>query len=614
MSTSRYVFVHRAVQAGGSALVFVALCGAILGLANYFRQPGRSQVEADATQTSMSSADALPVPSDAAGRPAASGERYLVAQRTRTEGPPFPVRLPAPEFPADATWANTSKPLQLKDLKGKFVLLDFWTYCCINCQHVLPTLHKLEKAYPNELVVIGVHSAKFDEEQEAENIEQAVLRHGIEHPVINDAGHGIWKSYGVRAWPTIVLIDPEGFVVAKAGGEFKFEAVDAALKAALPYYRKNRTLDTSPLEFDLLAGDREPTPLKFPGKVLADEAGGRLFIADSSHHRIVVTQFDGTLLEVIGSGREGLQNGDFATAEFNHLQGMALQDDTLYVADTENHCIRKVDLAARRVATAAGTGQQADNSWPGFNPAAPAAQLPRRFVGRPRVTSLASPWALLIHKTNLYIAMAGSHQIWRMTLNEREIGPYAGNGREDIVDGLLLPRKPYEAGFSSFAQPSGLTTDGETIYVADSEGSSIRGVPLNPTEQVATVVGTSGLPSARLFTFGDRDGSGREVLLQHPLGVVWHDGRVYIADTYNNKIKVLDPERRSVATIAGSGDAGSDDGVPGEFDEPAGLTYAAGKLYVADTNNHRIRTVDLENGNRVATLEITGLQPPAAER
>ncbi len=235
---------------------------------------------------------------------------------------------------------------------------------------------------------------------------------------------------------------------------------------------------------------------------------------------------------------------------------------------------------------------------------------PGRFVGPPKTTALSSPWDLLIHGSDLYIAMAGNHQIWKMSLDGKEIGPHAGNGREDIVDGAMLPPQPYAPGFASFAQPSGLASDGQTLFVADSEGALVRSVPFGRGE-VKTIVGTSGLKGARLFTFGDADGPRNKVLLQHPLGLAWHDG-IYIADTYNNKIKRIDAVRGSAAAVAGSGKAGAADGAVREaqFSEPSGLAYADGKLYVADTNNHLIRTIDLVHDNRVATLEIRGLKPP----
>ena len=295
---------------------------------------------------------------------------------------------------------------------------------------------------------------------------------------------------------------------------------------------------------------------------------------------------------------------------FDHPQGMVLRGETLYVADTENHTLRKVDLKAKQVTTIAGIGQQARGPWPGMKldeDAPGGAVLPDRFVGKPRETPLNSPWDLWIHGGDLYIAMAGPHQIWKMPLDESEIGPFAGNGREDIVDGPLLPKRPYTLGHSSFAQPSGLASDGKSLFVADSEGSSIRAVPFDPAKEVETIVGTAHLDSGRLFHFGDKDGEGAAVMLQHALGVVFHDGRLYVADTYNNKIKVVDPKRKTSKTIAGTKDDTT------VFDEPAGISFAGGKLYVADTNNSRIRTVDLAKGNRVETLTIAGLTPPAAK-
>jgi len=523
---------------------------------------------------------------------------------------PFPRRFPAPEFPAESEWLNVGGPLRNRDLRGKFVLLDFWTYCCINCMHVLPELKKLERAYPNELVVIGIHSAKFEAEKGKKNIEEAILRYEIEHPVVNDSDHEIWQMYGVNSWPTVLLIDPEGNAIWGKPGEVKFREVDVLLETGIPYYRQQGLLDSTSIRFDLLAHRQENTPLRFPGKVLADTNSDRLFIADSNHNRIVVTTRNGRLLETIGSGAIGRANGGFRTATFDHPQGLVLIDESLYVADTENHLLRKIDLRSKRVQTVAGTGVQAERPWPGLEKLKQTDPLPKRWVGAPLKTALNSPWALWVHRGDLYIAMAGPHQIWKMPLDGSEIGPYAGNGREDIVDGPLLPRKPYDLGYSSFAQPSGLASDGRWLYVADSEGSSIRAVPFDLKKNVRTVTGTAHLPQGRLFTFGDQDGEREDVLIQHALGVVYHDGDLYIADTYNNKIKIINAKTGQTRTLAGTGNPGSSD-KSGEFDEPAGITYVDGTLYVADTNNHLIRTVDVATG-RVGTLKIEGLtgRPP----
>ncbi len=530
---------------------------------------------------------------------------------------PFARKEKVPPLPQNLTWLNTAGPLELHDLRGKFVLLDFWTYCCINCMHILPELHKLEQAWPKNLVVIGVHSAKFTTEQDTQDIRAAIQRYKIEHPVINDARHELWESFGVQAWPTVILIDPEGYAVWGTSGEITFEQVDKVIRAGMPYYRQNKLLDETPLRFDMERNAAAATPLRFPGKILADEASGRLFISDSNHNRIVVAKLDGTLLSVIGSGVAGRQDGDFTTAQFNQPQGLALYGDQLFVADTENHEIRRVDLAGRKVTTVAGTGRQSRE------PVGPGRRAD------PRHTALSSPWDLLLHGDDLFIAMAGCHQIWRMRIDGSAIGPYAGNAREDIVDGPRLPKKTYELGSASFAQPSGLASDGTWLYVADSEGSSIRAVPLGPRPEVRTVVGTAQLPVARLFTFGDVDGPASKARFQHPLGLAWHDGRIYVADTYNHKIRVVEPSDGTTRTLACGWSPGfgrnttetppeggtRNPGMPPKggtltgFFEPAGLVVAEGKVFVADTNNHLIRTIDLQT-LQVRTLTIAGLMPP----
>ena len=519
---------------------------------------------------------------------------------------PFPRRFEVSDFPKGITWLNTKNPISKRDLKGKFVLLDFWTYCCINCIHVLPELKKLEKKYPNRLVVIGVHSAKFETEKDTKNIREAILRYEIEHPVINDFDHKVWNQFNARSWPTIRLLDPEGKIVAGHSGEIRFEDLDAFLKPAIEYYEKRGLIDKTPLKFELESASEKPTPLRFPGKIFADNVNKRLFITDSNHNRIVVTDLNGKLLETIGSGRIGAADGDFTSCEFDHPQGTFLNGDMLYVCDTENHNLRKVDLKKKTVTTIAGLGKQASRAFQHLN--FDEKEQFEIFSGDPKTTALNSPWALWVHGKDLFIAMAGPHQIWKMPLDESKIGPFAGNGREDIVDGPLLPREPYQMGFSSFAQPSGLASDGKWLYVADTEGSSIRAVPFDSKESVKTIVGTAEERSGRLFIFGDKDGKKDDVLLQHAIGIAYHEKQLFICDTYNNKIKVIDAATGETKTIAGTGKPGKDDAT-GTFDEPAGLAYADGHLFVADTNNHLIRKVDPKSG-KVSTFNIAGLEPP----
>ncbi len=444
------------------------------------------------------------------------------------------------------------------------MLLDFWTYCCINCMHILPELKKLEHAFPDNLVVIGVHSGKFDNEKDAENIRQAVRRYNIEHPILNDPNYAVWDRWGIDTWPSLRLIDPEGKLVWGISGEVDFATLEREIKSRLPSYRHRGLLNEKPLVFNREAAQRKETPLLFPGKVLADQASQRLFIADSNHNRIVICDLDGRLIDAVGSGAAGREDGDYAEARFQQPQGMAIKESMLYIADTENHLLRKIDLKAKRVTTIAGTGQQRRESR----------AVTRRRLGDPLRTELSSPWDLCLHEDSLYIAMAGPHQIWQMSVDEKHIGVHAGNGVEDIVDGPL-PRTSHVFGGPSFAQPSGLATDGRWLYVADSEGSSIRAVPFNLSQNVTTVVGTAKMPNDRLFTFGDDDGPAERARFQHPLGVAFADGRLYVADTYNNKIRAIDLASQQVSTVAGSGEEVLSD-EPAEFDEPGGISVAAG--------------------------------------
>src|SRR5262245_32518547 len=492
------------------------------------------------------------------------------------------VRIHAPELSGGAEWFNIATPLTIRALRGKVVLLDFWTYGCVNCMHILPDLKRLEEKYGRELVVIGVHSAKFTNERETENIRRIIVRYDITHPVVNDASFAIWKAYGARAWPTQVLIDPEGYVVATASGEGHADGFHRAIAAVIQVFDDRGLIDRTPLPKSLERERLATSTLAFPGKVLADEANGRLFISDSKHHRVVVAGLDGRILDVIGDGHAGLVNGAFDGARFYRPQGLALDGARLYIADTENHAVRMADLERRRVTTVAGTGRQA--AWGGQG-------------GVAQTTLLSSPWDLQIAPARrslgggglLFVAMAGTHQIWMIDLERQLALPYAGSGREARLDGSVDE--------AAFAQPSGLALVDSTLYVADSESNILRAIALPPENRVRTIAGGD------LFEFGDRDGRGDRARLQHPLGIAAAGTRLFVADTYNHKIKMVNPDTGDVRTFAGTGDEGSADGpaAAATFYEPGGISATADALYVADTNNHAIRKVDLATG-AVATV------------
>ena len=496
--------------------------------------------------------------------------------------------LPSDLLDGGVAWIN-SGPIKMQDLKGKIVVLDFWTYCCINCHHVLPDLAKLEEKYKNQLVVIGVHTPKFPTERDVKTVRQKVREYGIRHPVVCDSDQIIWNRLGVNSWPTVGVLDPEGKVVFATSGEGHLAELDRVIGAEIEKARANKTLDETPVKFFPEVEKPDETPLLFPGKVVADEVGNRLFVADTGHNRIVMTDLSGKTPVLIGSGSTGLTDGAFEKAEFHRPQGMALVGDVLYVADTENHAIRAVNLTTKTVTTVAGTGEQS-RRVEHVGPASPGKR-----------TALNSPWDLA-HVANsriLYIAMAGSHQIWHMDLETDVIGLWAGTGHENIVDGPI--------GAAAFAQPSGLTTDGHHLFVADSEVSAIRSISLGGGKHnVVSIVGEG------LFEFGDVDGRGAEVRLQHCLGVAFGAGKLFIADTYNNKVKICDPKTRSVKTLVGTGKAG-DSNSPAQFSQPGGLSVAGKALYVADTNNHQIRVVNLAD-DAVRTLALGDLSPPAVRR
>src|SRR5579871_3668049 len=319
-----------------------------------------------------------------------------------------PVR--APELNG-AAWLNTDHPLTLADLKGKLVLLDFWTYCCINCMHVLPDLKYLEEKYAGQpLVVIGVHSAKFENEQDIDNIRNAILRYGITHPVVVDVNHRLWNAYAVRGWPTVVLVDPSGYLLGSVSGEGHREQLDTVIDAALNAYSVAGMLNETPLPVHLESDTIIDTPLSYPGKVLADEASKRLFISDSGHHRVVIATPDGALLETIGTGTAGADDGSFEEATFHNPQGLALdaEHDWLYVADTDNHLLRRLDLKARTVSTVAGTGEQGI----GPNLTAPAREQP-----------LNSPWDVCFVDDLLYIAHIPGRVERLLARRSRQIRP-----------------------------------------------------------------------------------------------------------------------------------------------------------------------------------------------
>lgn len=467
----------------------------------------------------------------------------------------------APEFSSGLQWLNVSKPLALVDLRGKVVILDFWTYGCINCMHVIPDLKRLEAKYGNKLAVIGVHSPKFENEKNLDTLRNIVIRYDLAHPVVNDTQFTLWRQYGIQAWPTLVIIDPAGGIVGGISGEGHYDILDKHVGNLLSQFAAQ--INTAPLPLALEKNQATASLLTAPGKIATN--GGRVAIADSSHHRILLTDTTGKITQIVGDGAAGFKDGAPSTARFFSPQGLCFGDGGLYVADTGNHAIRFIDLARRSVTTVAGNGRKEG----GISAEA------KKYE-----TVLRSPWDVACGNSTLYIAMAGSHQIWRLNTKTQGITQFAGNGREDITDGKLSE--------AAFSQPSGLSLFDHWLYVADAEDSAVRRIDLRAgNEKVETLVGTG------LFDFGDRDGAFANAKLQHVLGVAALDeNRVLIVDTYNHKLKMLDLRSRTVTSLAGNGKPGKDF----NLNEPGGLAVLGGTALIADTNNNRIVSYDLRTG------------------
>jgi thiol-disulfide isomerase/thioredoxin len=501
------------------------------------------------------------------------------------------ARIHAPELTPAQAWVNTGRPLTLAELRGQLVVLDFWTSCCVNCMHVAPVLAELEARFAHEpLVVLGVHSAKFTAEAAPQRVADAARRLGIRHPVAVDDGLALWERFGVRSWPTLVVVRPDGTIAAVAPGEPDPAVLGEFVRAQLEEGRRNGSLAARPFVVPPAppagwigrAASATPThapgTLAYPGK-LAVHPDGCIAVADPGHHRVLVLAPTGDVLHVVGSGEPGHADGPFATARLDEPQGLAWDGDVLWLCDVRTHVLARADLAYGTVTTVAGTGEMGT--------------LP---LGEPRPgrsVALRSPWDVVVDGSRLYLALAGSHQLGVFDQSTGTVGLLSGTSREALVDG-----PPAEA---CFAQPSGLWLEGRTLWIADSEVSAVRALDLT-TGTTSTLVGRG------LFDFGLEDGPLESASLQHPLAVLALNGRrLLVADTYNDVLRLLDRDARTLRTVyRGEGAAA--------LHEPSGLARLAdGSLLVADTNHHRLVRLSA-SFELQGELTIAGAPPPPPDR
>jgi thiol-disulfide isomerase/thioredoxin len=480
----------------------------------------------------------------------------------------------APQLVGDSWLGTGGKRLGIEDFRGRFLLLDFWTLCCVNCHHVLAELRPIEAKFSDALTVVGVHSPKFEHEKLPESVASAIERHDIEHPVLNDPEMATWASYGVRAWPTLVLVDPLGEVIATYSGEGHGHAIDALLTELVPQYEARGELRRGAGRY--VAQPPSKAVLRQPGKVTVVPAelrqhlyGADLLVSNSGGHDLVAfssSNVEKPLLR-IGAGTRGSADGDFASAQFAEPYGArflptALAEQVGYqlvVADTANHLIRGVDLIGGRVITLAGTGEQWMREQPTAGPA--------------REVAISTPWDVELFDGQLLIGMAGEHRIWFYNFERDELGIYAGTTNEGLVDGPVAD--------AWFAQPSALVSSQNqpgTLWLIDAETSALRFIREG---QVHSVVGHG------LFDFGHVDGPAHQALLQHPLGLIeLPDGNLLIADAYNRAVRKYSPATNMMATVA------RNLGEPGDIAVIEGESGA--KLVVVEQAQNRITMLPLE--------------------
>lgn len=440
-------------------------------------------------------------------------------------------RVRAPALTGRGGWLNTAEPLSLSRLRGKIVILDFWTFCCANCLHVLDELRPLEQKYRDVLVVVGVHSPKFAHEADHDAVTNAVERYDVHHPVLDDPDLSMWRQYAVRAWPTLVVVDPEGYVVAQAAGEGQVSALDRIVGELVATHAAKGTLHRG--EGPYTPPSPQPSTLRFPAKAIAYDGG--LLVADAGHHQLVELELDAeTVRRRIGSGHRGHTDGE--NPDFAEPNGLTrLPDGDVLVADTANHVLRRIHGATTST-------------------------ISLHVDGIPQVLS---PWDVAWWPAiaRVVVAAAGVHVLLAYDPATGTTQLLAGTTVEGLKDGSALD--------GWLAQPSGLAPDGDRLWFVDAETSALR--YLDAAGVLHTAVGEG------LFDFGHVDGPADKARLQHPLGVtLLPDGSLAISDTYNGAIRRYDPVTDEVTTLAS------------DLAEPSGAVVAGDDLIVVESAAHRL--------------------------
>ena len=461
------------------------------------------------------------------------------------------------EMPADLPWVNAAGP---PDLSGQVVMLVFWSSACVHSRHLIATVDReLRRDRARAVAAVGVHTPTFDAQRGEAHVARVVRERGVDFPVLVDDERALWRGYGCSAVPTLILIDPIGQVRYLGGGEVvDEERLSAVIDALHDEAAVDGHLGAPPAP----PAGADPWPrdsaLAAPTKLAIDPYRRWLWIADTARHRLIAADsLTGDVQLVAGTGSAGADDGALSSASFCHPRGMAVWDDTLFVADAGQHLVRAISLLDEQVRTVLGHGRRAVDAHGG---------------GTSTDQGLASPWDVAMHEDELFIAMAGAHQVWSMDPHTQVACSYAGHGRPALDDGEPIA--------SGFAQPSGLACAVGTVAVVDAQSSAVRLVDVHHSE-VETVVGGG------LGDHGDRVGPFASARLQHPTDVAALGDDWVIADTYNDAVKRLRMDTGEVEAILGPADG---------LRAPEGVVVDGDTMFVADTGNDRILRVDLSSG------------------
>jgi sugar lactone lactonase YvrE len=456
------------------------------------------------------------------------------------------------ELPQSLEWLNVDQPPSLSALRGRACVLAFVNAGSTWSLRVLQQLAQQQARHGGRLQVLAIDVPRFDHERDSRQVAQRFASHDFGFPVAHDRDWAAWQHFGIEAWPTLLLVDPDGELRARFVGDGHGRTLELRINELLA------DADASATPLPLRAQVEPSMPLRFPGGLAL--GGKYLYVADSGHHRVLECDQAGRVLRQFGTGRAGFLDGAAETASFNRPLRLSAHHGSLYVADGGNHAIRRIDLRRGDVVTLIGSGQ----------PGAPV----EGTVAEPRTVSLDHPCAMALTDDTLLIACSGDNRIWEYDLGSRDLQLAAGSGELAVTDGVGEE--------AAFAEPVALAAVRQLLYVCDGAGSAIRSLNVR-TRQVTTLLGRDG------WHHGHADGTRTEALLQHPQAIALDPDAplLWIADSGNNALRTLRLGGGQLETCK----------LSQPLHGPAGLAVADGVIWIADTLSHAVLRLDIRSGD-----------------